>query len=122
VDHLVEGPAHVQHHRVQVATGIGHAAGLVAERLHAECLGEAAGRVDREHDGAAPAFRGADRQRGRRGGLSDAAGTAAHDDPGAGVVEHRVDVQRRCRARAHDAALLAAGSPAPCSVSASASP
>src|ERR1700683_4429014 len=37
--------------------------------------------------------RGAQADRGRRGGLADAAGAAADDDPGAPVVDDPVDVQ-----------------------------
>ncbi|MCY1371936.1 hypothetical protein D9M69_591060 [compost metagenome] len=94
--HLVEGALHVEHHRVEVTLALdpGDRARGVVELLDAHRLREPAGRVDGEDDDLAHALGGPQRERraGRR--LADAAGAAAHDDAGAGVVEQGVDVER----------------------------
>ena len=81
----------------------GHRARRVVELAQAHRLGEPPGRVDRQHDDLAPALGRAQRERRRRRRLADPAGAAADDDPGARVVEQRVDVEggrlaRRSRA------------------------
>ena len=97
---LVEGPLHVQHHRVEAAAVVGGAADAddrprgVVERLDAHRLGQPAGRVDGEDHDLPAALGGPERQRRGRGGLADAARAAADDDAGGGVVEQRVDVER----------------------------
>ena len=99
--HLVEGAAHVEHHRVQLARprAVRHARPtrprLVAQLRQPQRLGQPARRVDRQHGD--PRGRGPPRAApARRGGrLADAAGAAADHDPGRRVVEQRVDVERR---------------------------
>jgi hypothetical protein len=96
-DDLVEGRLHVQHHRVQAAAGgrvdPGHGARGVVEGLDAHRLRQPAGGVDGEDDDLAAALGSTQREsRGGRG-LADAAGAAAHDDAGGGVVEEGVHVE-----------------------------
>ena len=98
--HLVEGALHVEHHRVERAALAGrarrqpgHRPRGVVERLDAHRLRQPTGRVDGEHDDLAAALGRTQGERGRGGGLADAAGAAAHDDAAAAVVEQRVDVE-----------------------------
>jgi hypothetical protein len=99
LDDLVEGPLHVEHHRVEPATGrrvgVLHRARDVVQLVQAHRLREPARRVDREHDHPAAALGRPESDRRRRRGLADAPGAAADDHPGAGVVEQRVDVEDR---------------------------
>ena len=94
-DDLVEGPLHVEHHRVERAAAgrvdALDAAGGVVQLGQAHRLRQPLGRVDREHDGTAPALGGSQRERGGGGRLADAAGAGAHQDPGG--VEQVVDVE-----------------------------
>ena len=96
LDDLVEGALHVEHHRVEAsAVGVADAldrAGDVVELGETHRLGEPAGRVDRQDADLAALLGRPQRQGGRRRGLADAAGAAAHDDLGAAVGEQRVDV------------------------------
>jgi hypothetical protein len=97
LDDLVEGPLHVEHHRVEAA------ALAVVDALdrprHVVQLGEAhrlrqpPRGVDREDDDAAPPLGRPEPERGGRRRLADAPGAAAHDDAGRRVVEQGVDVQ-----------------------------
>ena len=98
-DDLVERPLHVEHHRVERATGrrvdVVHRPRGVVELGEAHRLGEPPGGVDGEDDDLAPLLRRAQSESGGRGGLADPAGAAAHDDVGMPVGEQRVDVQPR---------------------------
>ena len=109
LDDLVEGALHVEHHRVQRPAGLvadaGHRARGVVELGEPERLGQPPRRVDGEHDDAAPGLGRAQAERGRRGGLADAAGAAADDDAGGGVGQQGVDADaRRAAVRAACAA------------------
>src|SRR6266540_57180 len=111
LDDLVEGAAHVQHHRVQAARLpqlrplAAHRPRLVGEHVQAEGLGQPPGRVDGEHAGAPPLLRAPQRHRRRRRGLADPAGAAAHHD--AGRADDRL--QRRGLPRRHRRASAPAG-------------
>ena len=95
---LVEGPLHVEHHRVErPARGrvdARHRPRRVVELVEAERLGQAAGGVDGEHDHLPPGLGRPDAERGGRRRLPDPAGAAADDDAGARVGEEGVDVDR----------------------------
>jgi hypothetical protein len=97
---LVEGPLHVEHHRVEAAAGhgLGRQAGdqprHIVELGEAERLGQATRRVDGQHDDPAPLLGGPQSERGGGRRLADTARPAADDDPGMPVSQHRVDVQR----------------------------
>ncbi len=97
LDDLVEGPLHVQHHGVQFAARAAiHALDLarhVVQFLDAHRLREPARRIDGEDDDLPAALRRPYPQGRRRRGLADAAGAAAHHDPGGGVVQDRVHLQ-----------------------------
>ena len=92
LDQRVEGALGVEHQRPQLAADLdavlAEALGvdeprLVAELLEPERVGEPPRRVDRHHRDLEPALGHAHRDRGRRGGLPDAARAGAHHDPAA---------------------------------------
>ena len=92
-DELIEGPLRVEHHRRQRPatrrqTPELHRARLVAERLEPHGVCEPFGRVDGEHERAAAERSSAQRQRGRGGGLSDAA--RAHTDEQFRLGKHAI--------------------------------
>jgi hypothetical protein len=94
-DHLIEGAAHVQHHRVKAArlpqlrSPAAHRTRLVGEQVQAERLRQPPGGVDGEHAGASAGLRAAQRQRRSGGGLADPARAAAHHD--AGLPDDRLE-------------------------------
>ena len=97
--HLVERPAHVEHHGVQFAGHLGrqrNALRRVAEILDAERLGEPLGRVDGQHHDRAAIFGGAQRHCRGGGGLADTARAAAHHDAVGRVAQDRAHVQGGC--------------------------
>ncbi len=89
---LVEGPLHVEHHGLELAVA-GHALDDprgVVELGQPHRLRQPPGRVDGQDDDLAAALGGPQADRRRGGGLADAAGPAAHDDPGLRVVDQLV--------------------------------
>ena len=100
-DDLVEGPLHVEHHRVERPAGRGvdvlDGPGGVVQLGQAHRLGQPAGRVDGEDDDPAALLGGPEAEGRGRGRLADAAGTTADDDVGTPVGQQRVDVQARSR-------------------------
>ena len=102
-DDLVEGPLHVEHHRVErAALGLVDPldpARAVVQLGQAHRLRQPAGRVDGEDDDRAAGLGGsqAERRRGRR--LADPAGAAAHDDPRRPVGDDLVEVEAGCWGR-----------------------
>ena len=93
LDEVVEGPLGVEHQGVEVAGPVArHFRGRVGQRLHAQGVGQAAGRVHGDHAGA-PAGPGRRQgEGGRHGRLAHAARPAAHDDRALG---HQLGQRRR---------------------------
>ncbi len=81
-DRVVEGGFGVEHHRPQLPGPRSvHPARGVGQRIQAEGVGEAPGRIDGNNTGP-PALAGApDRDGCRSGGLTDSSRAAADDDP-----------------------------------------
>ena len=100
--HLVEGAAHVEHHREELAGYLGgerHALRRVAEIADAQRLRQPLGRVDRQNNHGAAVLRRAQRHGRGGGGLTDPTRAAAHHDTIGGVLENAGDIQsRRCGA------------------------
>ena len=97
LDDLVEGPLHVEHHRVEAAAGPEvdslDRSGRVVELGQAHRLGEASGRVDGEDAHLPALLSGTQREGCGRRRLADAAGAAADDDVDRAVGQQPVDVQ-----------------------------
>ena len=101
LDQVVERALRVEHQRVEVPGPVArHLRGRVGQRLHAQRVGQASGRVHGDDAGASAGPGGRQRERRRHGRLAHAARSAAHDD---GAFLHQVR-QRRCGAGADSAA------------------
>ena len=101
---VVEGALRVEHQRVQVPGPVAlHLGRRVGQRLHAERVGQAPCRVDRDHAGAPARPRRRQGEGGRHRRLADAARAAAHDDRAV-----RDQVRQRQRAAPSAAAVARA--------------
>ena len=93
LDEVVERALGVEHQRVQVTGPVAlHLGRRVGQRLHAQRVGQAPGRVDGDHAGAAAGPRRRQGEGGRHGRLADATRSAAHDDR---ALRHQLRQRRR---------------------------